>query len=166
MERSLSKARAGGRTPDVESYWEAAKSGKASSYRFVSLIGLKVFDPIEIVMLVARGLPFNALTRFQRNTLLSTSDIGELVAIKPRTLHRRKEQGRLAPDESDRLLRATRVFAKTLELFEGDADATRRWLRAPAKALGGETPLRLSQTDLGAREVEALIDRLERGVLI
>jgi len=159
------KGKAGGEFPDVESYWKAAKSGRASSYLFVSLVGLKVFDPIKIVMMVSEGLPFRALARFQKNTMFSTSDIVELVAIAPRTLHRRKEQGRLAPEESDRLLRVTRVFAKALQLFEGDARAAQGWFRTPSKPLGGEQPFRLAQTDLGAREVEALIDRLEHGVL-
>ena len=52
-----------------------------------------------------------------------------------------------------------------LELFEGDAAAARRWFYTPAKASGGERPITLARTDLGTREVEALIDRLEQGVL-
>jgi putative toxin-antitoxin system antitoxin component (TIGR02293 family) len=38
------------------------------------------------------------------------------------------------------------------------------WLAAPKKALGHETPLAYSRTELGAREVENLIGRLEHGV--
>ena len=70
-----------------------------------------------------------------------------------------------ATDESDRLLRVSRVFAMALELFEGDAAAARRWFYTPAKALGGEKPITFARTELGTREVEALIDRLEQGVL-
>jgi putative toxin-antitoxin system antitoxin component (TIGR02293 family) len=62
------------------------------------------------------------------------------------------------------LIRGARIFAMTLELFEGDMEATRRWLTAPQIALGGETPIEYASTDLGAREVEALIGRLEHGV--
>ncbi len=112
-----------------------------------------------------KGLAFQALERFQKNTGLSTIDLAQVVAIKMRTLHRRKERGRLEPDESDRLLRVSRVFGKALELFEGDADAARQWLSTPVSALGGKRPMVLAKTDLGAREVEALIDRLEHGVL-
>ncbi|MCM2316264.1 MAG: DUF2384 domain-containing protein [Thermoanaerobaculia bacterium] len=165
MDQALLVEKARGGSADIKSYWEKAKAGHATPYLFVSLVGLKVFDSKKILTMVARGLPVQTLTRFQKNTSFSTSDIGELVAIAPRTLHRRKEQGRLAPEESDRLLRVTRLFAKALELFEGDVHAARSWFQAPAKALGGEPPFRLAQTDLGAREVEALIDRLEQGVL-
>ena len=66
--------------------------------------------------------------------------------ITLRTLHRRKEQGRLEPEESDRLLRLSRVFGRALELFEGDAPAAREWLARPHKtALGGERPMNLAE---------------------
>lgn len=150
---------------DIGSYWEAAKAGHSRSYLYVLLLGLRLSDPIQILHRVKLGLKFQTLERFQKNTRFSTADLADLVAIKMRTLHRRKEEGRLAPDESDRLLRVTRVFAKALELFEGDAEAARRWFHTPAKALAGERPIALAGTDLGSREVEALIDRLEHGVL-
>jgi putative toxin-antitoxin system antitoxin component (TIGR02293 family) len=131
----------------------------------VSLVGLEDLDPIKIVKKVTQGLTFKSLVRFQQNTLFSTSDVADLGSIPLRTLHRRKAEGRLHPEESDRLLRVTRVFAKALGLFEGDAGAARDWFHTPARALGGELPIRLARTDLGSREVEALIDRLEHGVL-
>ncbi len=140
-------------------------SGSHPGYGYVSLLGLKPQDPIRILKRIERGFDFKTIEEFQRRTQLSTEDLADLVAIKLRTLHRRKEQGRLGPDESDRLLRASRVFGKALALFEGDGDAARDWLFSPAKALGGVQPIAMARTDLGAREVEALVDRLEYGVL-
>jgi putative toxin-antitoxin system antitoxin component (TIGR02293 family) len=58
-----------------------------------------------------------------------------------------------------------RVFAKALDLFEGNAEGAKRWFYTPARALGGERPITFARTDLGTQEVEALIDRLEQGVL-
>ena len=55
-------------------------------------------------------------------------------------------------------------MAKAALLFEGDADAARRWLRAPQTALGGEPPLGLASTEVGSRQVEDLITQLEHGV--
>lgn len=151
---------------DIGLYWKAAKAGHPRSYLYVSLLGLRPSNPIEILKRVKRGLKFEALERFQKNTQFSTTELADLVSIRMRTLHRRREQGRLEPDESDRLLRVSRVFGKSLELFEGDAEAARRWFHTPAKALGGAQPIALAATDLGSREVEALIDRLEHGVLV
>lgn len=118
-----------------------------------------------MMKLLTKGLRFVTVERFLANTSFSAEDLAELVAIPARTLHRRKEQGRLDPLESDRLLRVTRVFAKALDLFEGDADAAHRWFETPARALGGKRPKAIAGTDPGSREVETLIDRLEQGVL-
>jgi putative toxin-antitoxin system antitoxin component (TIGR02293 family) len=134
-------------------------------YAFVTLVGLRAEGPIGIFKAVQKGLRFSALETFQQRSGLSTSDLGDAVVITARTLARRKEQGRLEPEESDRLLRVARVFAKALDLFEGDADQARAWLSGRQRALGGVPPLVLARTDLGAREVEALADRLEHGVL-
>ena len=90
--------------------------------------------------------------------------MAELVQIKPRTLDRRKNEGRLQPDESDRLLRAAKVFGKAIALFEGDVPFAKEWLSSRQAALGGAVPLEMAKTDVGAREVEDLIGRLEHGV--
>ncbi len=39
-----------------------------------------------------------------------------------------------------------------------------RWLKRPNRALGGIAPIAALDTELGAREVENLIGRLEHGV--
>ena len=152
-------------SPDVELYRDAIRAGRVGEHGYVSLVGLRSEDPIGIFKSVQKGLRFSALERFQRNSGLSTADLADAVVITARTLARRKEQGRLDPEESDRLLRIARVFGKALELFEGDPDQAREWLSAPQRALGGEKPIILARTDLGAREVEALADRLEHGVV-
>lgn len=151
-------------TQDLKAYRELVKAGHVRSLSYVRLLGLDIHDPIELVARVENGLGFHALERFQRNTMLSTKELAEVVLVKLRTLRRRKDQGRLAPDESDRLLRFSRVYAKALELFEGDSESARRWLFTPLKALNGAPPFSLAKTDVGIREVEDLIGRLEHGV--
>ena len=56
------------------------------------------------------------------------------------------------------------VFGRALKLFEGDSRAAERWLSSPKRALGGAVSSELAETEAGAREVEALIGRLEHGV--
>jgi putative toxin-antitoxin system antitoxin component (TIGR02293 family) len=152
-------------SPEIETHREALQAGRAGAYWYVSLVGLRSEDPIKIVKWLQKGLRFQAWERLQRNTGLPTNDLADAVVITIRTLHRRKEQGRLEPEESDRLLRFSRIFGKALELFEGNAEAARGWLSTPQRGLGGERPIALARTDLGAREVEALVERLEHGVL-
>ena len=165
MGPEFTQSEAGDEASDFEEYWAAHKAGHAETPLYILLLGLRLSNPLKIIKRVEEGLSFHALERFQRNTRIPTSDLARVVDIKLRTLRRRKEEGRLESDESDRLLRVSRVFAKAVELFEGDAEGARRWFYTPAKALGGERPIAFARTDLGTREVEALIDRLEQGVL-
>jgi len=95
---------------------------------------------------------------------LSAKAIAELIQIPTRTLTRRKSEGKLAPEESDRLVRASRIFGRAMELFEGDSRAARGWLTSAQPALGGLVPLEIARTDVGASEVESLIGRLEYGI--
>jgi len=127
--------------------------------------GLDPADPVKMVRLVRAGFPFSRLARFQKDTALPWEKVARFVAIPQRTLSRRQTEGRLRADESDRVWRASRIFALAVELFEGDAAAARQWLQTPQVGLGGEVPLEFASTDVGAREVENLIGRLEYGVV-
>jgi putative toxin-antitoxin system antitoxin component (TIGR02293 family) len=130
----------------------------------VILLGLETFDPLDLLRAVKKGLSYRTFERFRRNTSLSFERVTNLIDVPRRTMTRRKREGRLLPDESDRLLRAARLFGKTLELFEGDRDAATEWLTTPQPALGGTIPLDLARTEVGAQEVERLVGRLEHGV--
>lgn len=131
---------------------------------FAAILGLRTHDVVDILKRIEGGLPFDALARFQRRIGLPSAKVAELTQIPLRTLTRRRALGRLRPDESDRLIRASRLFENVVELFEGDVEAARRWVTSPQKALAGATPLAFTKTELGAREVENLVGRLEHGV--
>jgi putative toxin-antitoxin system antitoxin component (TIGR02293 family) len=131
---------------------------------YVLLLGLEPLDTARLVERVRKGFSFRELDRLRQNVGLSRGEMAELVQIKPRTLDRRKKEGRLQPEESDRLLRASRVFGKAIGLFEGDVGSAKEWLSSPQSALGGAIPLEMVKTDIGAREVEDLVGRLEHGV--
>ncbi len=115
--------------------------------------------------LVADGLPYATVTNLQTALGLTLAELADLVMIQLRTLTRRRDTGRLEADESDRVLRAARIFGRARGLFAGDEDKARAWLRTGNRALGGETPLAFARTEVGAREVEAVIGRLEHGVV-
>jgi putative toxin-antitoxin system antitoxin component (TIGR02293 family) len=137
----------------------------AGSNRYAAvLLGLAKTDPVSLTAAVSAGLEYRALDRFSKETELSLAELGQVIHVTDRTLVRRKTAGRLQPEESDRLLRASRVFALAIDLFEGDREAAKRWMETPQRALAGATPFQFATTDVGAREVESLIGRLEHGV--
>src|SRR3546814_10835729 len=81
-----------------------------------------------------------------------------------RTFKRRKKDAQpLEQDESDRLLRVVGIVAAAEDVF-GSKDKAHIWLSRENRALDGETPLALADTDRGARAVEALLGRIEHGI--
>jgi putative toxin-antitoxin system antitoxin component (TIGR02293 family) len=154
----------GAGTADLNEVQSRIRSGRTEGYFYVALLGLRTYDALAVYRHVRKGLAYSALARFQRNTGLPSAVISRLIQIPARTLTRRKSEGKLAPEESDRLVRAARVFGRAMELFEGDGGAAASWLSAPQPALGGMVPLELAGTEVGATEVEGLIGRLEHGI--
>jgi putative toxin-antitoxin system antitoxin component (TIGR02293 family) len=155
---------AGAGTADLSEIQSRIRSGRTEGHYYVALLGLRSYEPLALDRHVRKGLAYSSFVRFQRNTSLSARAIAELIQIPTRTLTRRKSEGKLAPEESDRLVRASRIFGRAMELFEGDSKAARAWLTAAQPALGGLVPLELARTDVGANEVESLIGRLEYGI--
>ena len=151
-------------TPDLAEFRAQLSARSQAEHSYVALLGLRDYRPIKLYAQLRKGLAYGALERFQRNTRLSSAEIAELIQLPPRTLARRKQTGRLEPEESDRLVRLARVFGRALGLFEGDPDAARHWLSSKQPLVGNLVPLELAGTDVGALEVEHLIGRLEHGI--
>jgi len=153
----------GSSTRDIDQFREYVQRGAPGPHAYVILLGLDTFDPPDLLRAVKKGLSYRTFERFRRNTSLSFECVSDLIDVPRRTMTRRKRDGRFLPDESDRLLRASRLFGRTLELFEGDRDAATDWLTTPQPALGGAVPLDVARNEVGAREVERLVGRLEHG---
>jgi putative toxin-antitoxin system antitoxin component (TIGR02293 family) len=130
----------------------------------LGLLGMEEMGTSELVRRVSEGFPYRVLENLRENAGLSTNEVAHLIQINPRTLSRRKREGRLHADESDRVLRLSRVYGRALGLFGGDLEKARHWLSTPKVALGGESPLDYSRVDVGAQEVVDLIGRIEHGI--
>ncbi len=142
-----------------------AKSRKTAPPKAVgSSLGIAPISTIELIKQINAGFAFGTLDAFERSTHLPLATIAALIGIPLRTLSRRRKEGRLQRDESDRLLRVARVVDKAVQLYEGDRATAMQWLQTPQPALDGREPLDFTRTDVGAREVEDLIGRLEHGV--
>ncbi len=121
----------------------------------------KLSDSIHAIL---SGLPFKALETLAASSGMALPELASLLGIPARTLARRKTAGKLSFEESERVFRLATVFEKAVRLFDGNVVDALQWLRLPKKALDGENPLDCSKTELGAREVEKLIGRMEHGV--
>jgi len=151
-------------TSDQESFKEQLEVNEAMGNTYVALVGLRDYSTPDLVNALQDGLSYGAFEHFAENLSLPKEELLQLLQLPLRTLQRRKKEGVLNPAESDRLLRAARVFAHAVALFEGDYKSAREWFVKPLSVLGGASPLEFASTELGTREVEIIIGRLEHGI--
>jgi putative toxin-antitoxin system antitoxin component (TIGR02293 family) len=120
-------------------------------------------SPGQVVSGVQAGLEFGELEALRQQLDLPMDQLTANLGLSRATLHRRKANGRLTTDESDKVVRFARLLGHAVHLFGGTEEA-RRWLKAPQRGLGGAVPLDYAQTEAGAREVENLLGRIDYGV--
>lgn len=111
---------------------------------------------------VKAGVSADVVRAFLKQGRLRISDVQ--MVIPTRTFERRLSEGQtLKIDEADSIARLLRVRDHALKVFE-DADLAEEWLTLPNPELGNEIPIQMARTDVGAREVEAVLTRFEHGV--
>ncbi|MBI4529596.1 MAG: DUF2384 domain-containing protein [Deltaproteobacteria bacterium] len=110
------------------------------------------------------GLPYASVEVVMAKFGLTRDETGTVLRLPQRTLARRKKERRLRADESDRLLRLARIGAQAAEVL-GSEEKAARWLRRPNRALENRVPLELLDSDIGSRQVEDVLGRIEHGVV-
>jgi putative toxin-antitoxin system antitoxin component (TIGR02293 family) len=128
-----------------------------------SILRLRATSLAELRDAVRRGLPFSAFEALTKQLEISPQHFTAVLGIPPRTVARRKEARHLNPQESDRLYRVARAVSQAVEVL-GSIDKARVWLKMPNRALGCEIPLDLLDTEIGARQVEEVLLRLNYGI--
>ena len=119
--------------------------------------------PENLIRSLKSGLPIHELDDLRRYLEVPMEQLAPMLGISRATLHRRKVSGRLDAAESDRVLRFARLLGRAGEVMES-LEAGRRWLTSRQFGLGGAVPLEYAETEVGAREVEDLLGRIEHGV--
>ena len=109
------------------------------------------------------GLSFRAVQNLQKALDVPMDKLASVLGMSRATLHRRKIQGKIDKDESEKLVRYQRLLKKAEDVF-GGGDSAREWLTNPQTGLGNAVPLDFAKTEIGAREVENLLGRIEYGV--
>jgi putative toxin-antitoxin system antitoxin component (TIGR02293 family) len=126
-------------------------------------IHAKAKHPHELIRRIQKGLPFSELKGLQDKIDMPLEQLATKLSISRSTLQRRKIDGRLSPAESDKLMRFARLLEHATNVF-GDVDKARAWLKFPQRGLGGAVPVEYAETEIGAREVDNLLGRIDYGV--
>ena len=132
-------------------------------------LGFRITSPDDIIGKIESGFPMNAVETLQEYLDVTDDDVAQVIGISARTLIRRRKDGRLETEESDRLYRLAMLFECAVDVFGDDVEAiqgAKDWFHGPQWGLGGRIPLVLAQTEPGSREVEKLLLRIDYGVLV
>lgn len=124
---------------------------------------LRELAPAYMIERIQAGLPIYELDALQESLAVPMEVLAGKLGISKATLHRRKLEGRLDAVESERVLRFARLMGKAINVFGSESNA-REWLNKSQFGLGGAVPLDYAETEIGAREVENLLGRIEYGV--
>jgi len=120
----------------------------------------KPLTEMQVLSRIRKGIPKKALANLSKTLSLSKDAMCSIIGLSSRTINRRQN---LNPQEADKLYRVARVTALAINVLEDQQQAV-EWLNSPKLALENQTPLSLLDTEIGAREVEKLLKRIEYGV--
>ncbi len=117
----------------------------------------------ELESAVSAGLPKYSLERLAARLHQDgrTASAYKFEIVPVATWKRRTD--RLSIDESEKTERLARVLAAAEYVWD-DREQAREWMNKSHRELGGQTPLDVARTELGARRVEDLLDRLFFGL--
>lgn len=137
----------------------------ASALPIAEILGLgsTVRSMEDLDTAVSAGLPKRSLIRLSTR-LYEDSRVASAFKFKvvPSATWKRRGK-RLSPQESERIERLARVLAWAESALD-DREEARLWMRTPHRELGGETPLDTARTEIGARRVEDILNKLVFGL--
>ena len=126
-------------------------------------LGGSVRSMQELDTAVNAGLPKRALVRLSARLFHDNRDARAFKSkvIPPATWKRRTT--RLSRQESERIERIARVLAYA-EYVLDNRDEARQWMNSEHRELNGESPLEAARTEIGARRVESVLNKLFFGL--
>ena len=148
----------------------ASRAGAEKAFQSVEavlggkdVLRAKPQSALDWVGVIREGIPARAVESILNTVRLSQTALAQALGIPERTLARRRREGVLNSEESSKLLRLARVVSRASKVFD-DSVAALDWLKSPNAALGGNAPLSLLDTDIGAETVLDTLGRIGHGV--
>lgn len=127
-----------------------------------AVLGRRLRRERDLQAAIRDGFPQRVVEGLMEAAHLSVKEVASALDLSSRSLQRRRRQGRLARFESDRIYRLARIVALAKSSL-GSRETAARWLKRPNRALGGQAPLDVLDTEIGARSVENVLGRIAYG---
>ena len=118
----------------------------------------------DLQQAIRAGLPYATLEALEERLGLAHCDLLAVLLVgwrrDPRPAKLRRH---ISPLESDRLYRVAHITQLTAQTL-GSMETARAWLRRANRAPGGNTPLSMLDTEIGARQVEEVLAHIDFGM--
>ena len=132
------------------------------SSRIAEILGVRASNISDLSHKVEQGLPKKSLVRVAQRVSVKKGEVGKfLVKVMPQATFKRRIK--LSLQESERTERLARVIAAAEYVWDDRNDA-REWLTIPHPEFDNKTPLQIALTELGARRVETVLDKIFYGL--
>lgn len=122
------------------------------------------FTTQKVIQIIEDGLSIVVFRELCDFLEVSDKALAEIIKIPISTLAKRKKRGHFSSTESERIYRILNLYKQALDTFDGNEEYARKWLKEDAYGLGGVPPLYFAKTELGAKEVEQLLIRIDEGI--
>ena len=136
-----------------------------AAHSIAEILGLSgsITSVRELESAVSAGLPKRSLEHLSARLFADKKTAAEYkYAVVPAATWKRRTR-RLSPSESEKTERQARVLAAAEYVWDDRLQA-REWMSRPHPELDAETPLFAARSELGARRVEALLEKLFYGL--
>jgi putative toxin-antitoxin system antitoxin component (TIGR02293 family) len=120
------------------------------------VLGRRIMSWSDLDRAVAAGLPRATLDALTERVASPQDSTRLKYRIVPKATYQRHDH--LSAAHSQKTERLARVFAM-VEAAWRDEEAARRFMSTPHPELDGRTPLDAAMTEIGARQVEEVIER-------
>ena len=123
----------------------------------------RIHSLFDLSEAVARGLPKRTLMITVKHFIHDASRIKAISnqLVPSATFKRRTTL--LSPQESERVERLARAYATALDVWDDEED-TRQFLITPHAMLNQKCPMDVAFTELGARQIEAILWNIKYGL--
>lgn len=129
------------------------------------VLGKKIESSLDFADIIQQGLPSKSVFILQQLLALGDEEYSSILGVSSKWLsrYRKLPNKHLDANVSDRLYRIARIYKLAEEVLETQT-AANHWLHRPQTGLNERIPLELMRTEVGTKEVEELLYRIEYGI--
>ena len=127
-----------------------------------TLIGRPFKNEIELVDVVAEGIPKATIKHLADRYALDIREVIRLLPVTARNLHRYAEGDRLSEVVTGRLFMLADLFAHGADAL--GTDYFRTWLYRPNIGLQHKKPIDILHNEVGINTVDTSLGRIEHGI--